>query len=634
MSQNNNYVWDTVWNITPEQIKKTTSAYIDNLTSLVDKIVASPMTYANTIGEIERFNIMNEFDMQMILFLSNVTTDDNVRGESIQAAKAINLATIEIFSRKDLYELYVNVYSAEKNNIDDDDKRYMDMMIKTFKRNGLGLPESSRDQVTALRTELASLCADFDHEVTGDQTSVEFTRDELVGLPDSYIESISNGTNKCIVVLSNYPDVYPILDFAEHEEVRRKVFVAHESRCKKNITRLMSILSTRHKIAKLLQYKNWSEFTLDTSMAQTPENVNRFLADLLDKLAPIRDQELEQIERLKKGKVEPWDVRFYIGKIKSNGGGQHNESFYFSLDEVLKYMFSYFQNLFDLRFTRGSKSAWCADVCEWLVHDKQKNKIIGKFYLDLYPRPNKYSHMACFPLKSATYADPYAVVAMVCNFPKKVNEKPSMLSHEDVETLFHEFGHVIHMICGATKYTNFSGAQTECDFVEAPSQMLENWCWDKKILQSLARTHKTNKPLSEVQIDNIVRSRYVGTGLVYCRQVLFAVLDQLMHTELFDEDVYVEQYEKIMNLSPGDTFSLSTFIHIVDYGAKYYGYLWSKVYADDMYYALIKDVKVNGKKYKKEILEHGGGKDATDMIYDFLGRKPSNKGFLRNLGIV
>ncbi len=636
MAQNNDYIWDIIWNITPGDIRKETEHYIKGLTGLIDKIVASgSTTYRDTIREIERFNIMNEFDVQKILFLNNISTDDDIRNESLRATKAINMANIETFSRKDLYELYINVYSAEKNNIDEDDKRYMDTMIKMFKRNGLGLPEESRERVTELRSELATLCADFEHEVSSDQTSLEFTRDELTGLSEPYLQGIYRD-GKYIVILSNYPEVYPILDFAEQEEVRRRTFLAYEGRCKANIPRLMSIIEKRDKVAKLLQYENWSSYTLELNMAKSPQTVKEFLDDLFEKLRPIRDYELGQIEHLKQSKVYPWDVRYYTGKLKElkSGGSQIDQMSYFPLDNVLKHMFSHFQDLFNLRFTRGLKGAWSHDVWEWLVFDKQTSKIIGKFYLDLYPRPNKYSHMACFPLKSTTYADPYAIVAMVCNFSPGVNGVPSLLSHEDVETLFHEFGHVMHIICGTTKYINFSGAQTEGDFVEAPSQMLENWCWDKNTLQSLSKHYETGESMSNNDIDLIIQSRHIGTGLTYCRQLLFAMIDQIIHTEQFDEETYHEHYEYIMGLSSEDTFALSTFIHIVDYGAKYYGYLWSKVYADDMYYTLIKNPKINSKKYKSEILEHGGARDATDMIYNFLGRKPSNNGFLHNLGII
>jgi Zn-dependent oligopeptidase len=311
---------------------------------------------------------------------------------------------------------------------------------------------------------------------------------------------------------------------------------------------------------------------------------------------------------------------------------------YFALDDVLHHMFNNFQKLLGMRFVRGLKSAWCDDVWEWLVYDKQKNKIIGKFYLDLFYRSNKFPHMACFSLKHSTFYDQYAVAAVVCNFTKEDNML--LLTHSDVESLYHEFGHVMHNMCGTTKYLDFSGTQTERDFVEMPSQMLENWCWEFDTIKKLSKHYKTGESMPDDMIHNLINTRHIDSGISNCKQLVYAMIDQVLHTETFSSpeeiiDKYYELHEEILGIPcQNDTFALANFGHIVGgYDAQYYGYLWSKVYADDIYRELISNSN-NDTKYKKEILEFGGSKDAIDMIYSFLGRKPSNEAFLRNLGIL
>jgi thimet oligopeptidase len=350
---------------------------------------------------------------------------------------------------------------------------------------------------------------------------------------------------------------------------------------------------------------------------------------------------------------------------------------YFQLEHILKNMFEYFGGLLGLTFKETKSNCWHSEVREFLVYNadvyyesksgsehsgvntgigvkEEKSTLdqssipIGKVYFDLFPRPNKFTHAACFPLKFSTKADAFAVCAIVCNFTPATDAQTALLTHDEVETFYHEFGHAMHGICSSTYYLEFSGTQTDRDFVEMPSQMVENWCWEFNTLKRLGKHYKTGDPIPDDMIAKLIATRYVGSGLFNCRQLCFAMSDILLHTRYIESekdmlriyDTLMEEVLGIPNLI--GTHRLSTFGHIAGgYDAQYYGYMWSKVYADDIYLHIKHEAGIENNhsghsifnKQYRAILEAGGSIDAFKLIKRFLGREPSTKAFLRNLGL-
>lgn len=650
IANNNSYIWDIVWQITTNSIAETANEYIRNFNGLVTAIMALPekeKTFDNTIWLLEHFAVKNEFDISNIIFLHYVTSDEALRMASIEVEKQIRKFEINTNMRKDLYNLYKYIYENEKDILGADDIKFMEYKIKIFERNGLHLFDDVRTEIQKLNEELVDLCAEFNNNIIKDNTVFQLSKKKLLGLPDEFFENLKKVKTKYgteYIFSTNDYNFVSILDNAELDETRSKVNFIYNTRCKENKNILYKIIKLRQNVSGLLGYKNWADYVLDINMAKNSSAVSSFLENLAIKLEPLKKSEINNMQKEKGRKIYSYDFKYYLNKLKRDKYlvDQNIIKNYFPLDNVLKYMFKYFETLLNIRFTRGLKESWHIDVWEWLVYDNATSKIIGKFYFDLFVRENKLTTAGCFPLKHRTLLDKYAVCAVLCNFAKPVN-MPLLLTHSEVESLYHEVGHVMHNICSLTKYINFSGSQTQRDFVEMPSQMLENVCWEFKTIKELSCHYETKEQLSDELVLAIIESRYIGSGISNTYQLILAMIDQIIHTrDIASEDEIINLYNKLwMDMvgipNQAGTFPLSTFGHLVSgYGAQYYGYMWSKVYADDIYYELTKNknVAATNFKYRKLILEPGGSIDAIDIVCNFLDRKPNNKAFLKNLGLI
>jgi len=412
-------------------------------------------------------------------------------------------------------------------------------------------------------------------------------------------------------------------------------------------------------------YKDHAAFVLEDRMAKSPAAVKAFLEDLNTKLEPLSAQEMKYLLQLKEeeckakdktfdGVINGWDLRYYLRiaeerKYKVN----HLEiAEYFPLDVVTKGLFDIYQELLGLEFKQiDNPHVWHPEVTMYRVDDRATGKPVGQFYLDLFPRPGTYTHAACFGLLSGIgpIADEkgskrnLAAAAMVANFSRPVSDKPSLLKHNEVITYFHEFGHVMHQLCSAVTLPRFAGTQVEKDFVEAPSQMLENWCWQPEALLRMSGHYlDKKKQLPEALVEPLSRSRNANVGILTKRQILYGMFDQALHTRDSADlaSLFAELSAKVFPVpnTPGTNFGAS-FGHLAGgYDAAYYGYLWSEVYSVDMFESRfskegIFSPKV-GSDYRYHILSKGGSEDAMDLLKKFLGREPSMEPFLKNKGLV
>src|SRR5690349_2323393 len=511
-----------------------------------------------------------------------------------------------------------------------------------------------------MRKELSRMTTDYESNITKAQKAVKFTREELEGVPDSFLEQVK-GSNDEYTVMANITWHYiTVMDNAKREDTRKKLIVAHDNLAREeNIPLLDKILPLRDDIAHKLGYKTWADYETEVKMVKNAQTAVDFLEKLKTGLQPKFDAELAEFRRLKvketgdqNAQIKIWDWRYFSNQLKKEKYTVDAEQLrvYFPYQRVLDGMFSIYQDIFGLKFERvEAPYKWIGDLQLYAVSDSKTGEPLGLFYLDMFPREGKYHHFAQFGiidgklLPDGKYQRP--TVALICNFPSPGKDKPSLLSHLDVETLFHEFGHAMHSIVTRAKYSRFSGTSVPRDFVEAPSQMLENWVWDKKVLDSFAADYRdSSKKIAEEILSKLKEAKLATEGTRYRRQLSFGLMDLTLHSQIHDNNAKetLPLSNKILSevflpLAP-DTAFVAYFGHLMHYDAGYYGYAWADAIAADMATVFEKAPngyfdKTAGHRLRKEIYEVGDSRDVNVSIEKFLGRPRSLEPFLKKIGI-
>jgi Zn-dependent oligopeptidase len=408
----------------------------------------------------------------------------------------------------------------------------------------------------------------------------------------------------------------------------------------------------RQDIAEAFGLPTWAHHRLDERMAKTPERVKEMYDELLDPLTEAGRGEMATVSKLLEAdtgdtKVQGWDWSYYDTKQRKTDFGVDNFEVakYFPLQQVLEGMFELTSEMFGISFDEiDDFDTWHEDVRFYAINEADTGEELARFYLDLFPREGKYGHAAEFPLirsrllEDGTYQNP--VCAMVANFTKPTKDQPSLLQHSEVETLFHEFGHVLHQNLGRTELARFSGTATERDFVEAPSQIMEHWVWRSDVLERFARHYETGEPIPTELVEQLVAARRLNKAMWQLRQMAYGLWDQELHggPDRDIDSIYREGSKTSLLPHHEGTFALASFGHLMGgYDASYYGYMWAEVFGDDMFSRFEEEGVTNpevGMAYRNEVLAKGGALDADDLLVNFLGREPNNEAFLRKLGIA
>jgi Zn-dependent oligopeptidase len=534
--------------------------------------------------------------------------------------------------------------------------------LRDYRRAGLSLPKEQRKEVEELRKQLSSLTTDFDSNVTEAKQSLVFTKEELDGVSPNFLEQpgVKTGDNQYTVMANITFHYISVMENAKNEATRKKLFQARFNLAKeKNVPVLQQIVELRNKIAHKLGYKSWADYKIEPKMAKTGEIAEKFVYDLAKGLQPKFDAELNALKELKAketGTANPtineWDWRYYDNQLKKQKYTVDTEQLrvFFPYQKSLEGMFAVYQKIFSLKIEQIQPPyKWVDDLQLYMVSDSTTGEPLGAFYLDMFPREGKYNHFAQFgliegkQLANGTHVRP--VAALICNFPPPTGDKPSLLSHGDVETLFHEFGHALHTILTRSKHARFAGTSVPRDFVEAPSQMLENWVWDKKVLDSFAADYRDpNKKIPQEILTKMEEARLATIGTFYRRQLSLAAIDLKLHAAapLGGEPKVVEASNEILKQIflpvPNDTAFVAYFGHLTGYDGGYYGYAWADAISADLATVFenspdgFYDVAA-GKRLRDEIYAPGGSRDVNESIEKFLGRPRSLKPFLKNIGI-
>lgn len=595
-----------------------------------------------------------------IAFPKLVAVSEEVREAAGEAAKEMDKLTFEMFSREDVFQRLIEY--KKSCDLDPEYMRFIDRMIRTGKRNGSELDGEQQLKVKNLMTEINSLTAEFDKNVSEDKTTVLLNVSELVGVSEDFINGleIDQGTGQKKLTMS-YPCYLPVVRKCRIPETRRKMVIAFNNRGGgRNEEIMQKVIEMRHECANLLGYKTWAAYKLETLMAKDPQTVHSFLVTLASKLQPLWETERKTLLKLKEeectkygyefnGELDMWDLPYYCNMVEEREYAIDNEMLkeYFPLETVTKGMIEIYSHIFGLEFTKlVDPPTWHEDVFVFKVSDKESGELMGYIYMDLFPRQGKNSHYSSRPIQSGSMNEngikEKAITCLVCNFTPPSEDKPSLLTSVEVEIYFHEFGHSMHAICSKAKVQMFWGNHVECDFAEAPSQMLENWVKEKEVLARMSGHYKTGEKIPDDLVDKINKSRNANVGYLTLRLIMHALFDQKIHLNgsLNPRKVYSETMQEILGMVPSpDTFFPGGFVHAMcSYDAAYYSYLWSQVFSADMYETVFEKVgplDANaGMKYRKTVLEKGGSIDGLEMLRNILGRDPNQEAFLRKKGLL
>jgi len=646
--------------VSPGDVTAITETAIAAADQLVDRAAAAAEpTWRNTIALLEQAAAIVTDAYGKGPFLARVHPDKTVQSRAIELEEVLQKWSTELAFRRDLYDTISRyAQSAAATELPPIRRRLVDHWMRDFRRAGHELTDAARAELQAKQMRLIELQVEFSKNLDEFEDAIEVTKEELDGMSPEYVSRLAAGSKPGTYRISMaYPDYIPFMEQGHNRDLRRRL--QHKfwnQAADANRPLLAQAVALRQEIAALLGYPTWAHYAMETKMAAAPENVEDFYSGLVDKLIAKSAEELaalrDMMERTVPGaRLEPWDWSYLDTQQRKTDFGVDPEEVarYFSLEPLIEGMFDITGEVLGLEYDRVTEAkAWHPDVYLYAIKNGGDEEPIAYFYADLFPRDGKYGHAAAFAIqygRTATTAEGASeyvkpVAAIVANFTKPTADSPSLLQHSEAVTLWHEFGHILHFCLTTVDLVRFSGYDTEWDFVEAPSQIMENWMWEPEVLQRFARHHGTGEPIPASLVEQLVAARDLNIALTTLRQMFLGRLDLGMHATADPVDLdalYRESYELTQLPFHEGTFFPGVFGHLMGgYDAGYYGYLWAQVYGDDMFSVFEEEGTLSpevGRRYRREVLAAGGSRDAIDHLRAFLGREPSSDAFLAKLGL-
>jgi len=579
------------------------------------------------------FNIAIENVIGPVAILAEVHPDQKTRDAGQDCLVKISSFTTELFQNEKLYQRVAAVKTSTPVQ-----ERFKTDLIEAFEDSGVALPADKRKRAKEIFDRIAVLSTDFGKNIRENNTKLTFTPAEQKGLPQSYIDRTKDKDGN-IVVGFDYPDFLPFMTNADNEKARERYYTEYQKRgTPKNLGILDEVTTLRKELASLYGYPSFAHYVTKRRMSETPDAVNKFLAEVKTSVDPIEKTQIEELRKLKSNtlktplaqtKINRWDVSYWREKLTQQKYAIDEESTrrYFPPGPATDWLLDLTSRVYGIKFEKANVPVWHEDVVYLDVKDAKSGDLIGGVYLDLYPREGKYKHAAAWPTRGGsmrTGRKPISV--LVTNFDRKG------LTFGEVETFFHEFGHVMHGVLSETEYNSQAGTATQRDFVEAPSQMYEEWSRRPNTLAVLAEHCKDCPKLDEKTVQAVRDAANYGKGIDYARQYLYAAFDMALAGEKPQKSLDAWkglEGASLLGYVPGTEFP-GTFAHLTGgYAAGYYGYMWSEVIGKDMVTMWgdnLLDPAV-GLKFRKTILARGGEQPAKKLVETFLGRPVSSKAF-------
>ncbi|MCQ1539099.1 Zn-dependent oligopeptidase [Methanocalculus taiwanensis] len=585
-----------------------------------------------------------------MLVMGYVHPDPTVREEGMAADEALSVFTTETYARRDLYDALADQLPRTA-----DEKRLRDVIVRRFEKQGLHLDDDQLEEVIRMKNRIAALEAEYNANLNSDNTTLIFSEEELRGLPPSTLAGFGRTETGACIVTTSYPDYIAVMSYADLSETRKRMLAANNAmQGDKNIPLLEEAIQLRQKVGRELGYDTWADYQIDGRMAGDADSVMAFLNDLKDPLREKREAEFATLLSIKQRNepgaesLDPWDIMYLteIYKTEEYGYSTDEVKEYFPLDRVLDGLFEIYESLYGIIIEEvDNPVVWHPDVRLFKISDEADGTTIAHLYLDLYPREGKYNHFVIHGLESGRmteegYAQPSAVI--VGNFNTPQVGKPTLLTIDEVWTLFHEMGHATHNLLTRAPYGILSGFEVEWDFVETPSQAFEEWIYDPAIMESISGhyTDPEQKIPPDLR-DRVIASEDFGKGYTYSSLLLGSLQDMIYHTTDGPVDtvlIYRELHEELRGMPAIEgTQQPASFSHLMGgYDAGYYGYLWSKVYAMNIVERFKEDgmtSRTTGMAYRRTVLERGNMADGMVLLTDFLGEEPGIEPLYRFLRI-
>jgi thimet oligopeptidase len=641
----------TVWASKPDAaaFEKIVTDHLAAADADISKVTSATgaRTIANTLVPFD--DAIRHIDTAAYLsgLMEQVHPDAAFRDRAEQMVRKASAAQTALALNHDAYQA---LSSLDLSKADAATRYYVTRQLLEFRLAGVDKDEATRTQLKKLNDELTEEQSNFDRNISDDQKKVEVTDPkELDGLPPDYIEHHKPGADGKIVITTNYPDVFPALTFAKSDDLRRRLYEVFNNRAyPKNKDVLESMLKTRYQIASLLGYSSWADYNAADKMIKTGGNIGDFIQKVQDAAQPISKREFEML-LAEKHKTDPaateiWDyetslLNESVRRAQFNFDSQTVRP-YFPFPQVKKGILDTAATLFHVTFKQEPGApAWDPTVETWDVLDK--GKMVGRFYLDMHPRPGKFSHAEMVPVLDGIRGKQLPEAVLVCNFPKPTADDPGLMDYGDVVTFFHEFGHLVHHILGGQQqWAGITGITMEGDFVEAPSQMLEEWMHSPQVLATFAHNYKTGEPIPAELVARMNRASAFGRGAWVARQNNFTALSyDIYKTKPQDVDldaVTLDDAKKYTPFTPlPGTHMYCSFGHLAGYSSAYYTYLWDKVIAEDFFSQFDQANLLAGPapmRYRHTVLEPGGSVSANTLVRDFLGREQNMDAFQKWMG--
>jgi thimet oligopeptidase len=585
-----------------------------------------------------------------LTLMGYVYPDPTIAAEGSACEEKAGKFAIGVFTRRDLYEA---IRTAVPRN--PGEARLLSETLRQFKKNGLALPDDGLSRVRALKERITELEVKFTANLNNDTTALVFSAGDLDGVPPEVLATFTRTDHGQYRVTTKYPDYIPVMQNAKNAATRKKLYAAFVNRqAGPNTALLEEAIRVRQQCARELGYASWADYRLDGRMAENTATVRSFLDQLKEPVKEKIRYDLAWLLTLKQelspgaDRVDPWDLAYLTEQERKRKFAINNEEIrkYFPFDMVLQGMFRIFGPLLGIRFAEvPAAPVWAPGVRLIRIIEENDDRTIAYIYLDMFPRDGKYGHMMMSPLiagrvRERGYAVP--VTAIVGNFRAPSGDIPSLLTHDDVEGLFHELGHALHGCLTRAPYASLAGSGVEWDFVETPSQALENWAWEPEVLDAISGHYADPREKLPAPLrDRIIAARDLGAGLRYTRMLVISTEDMVFHTADGPVDVTATAdriYRDLMGIPPIERgHEPATIGHFMGgYDAGYYSYLWAEVYALNVFARFKKEGLFNaatGTAYRHWILEQGNMQDGKVLLKGFLGKEPGMDVFYERLHI-